>query len=76
MAEAAILDGQFVKKIVTASCKDLCETIWPEFIQRFLSIVIFMFWLFLATAANSHLGLPSDINSKQLHLQIILIECD
>ena len=25
-AEAAILDGHFVKKNVTASCEDLCDT--------------------------------------------------
>ena len=48
---------------------------WSEFIQRLLKIVIFMFLLFLATAADRHLGQPSHINLKQLYLQIILIEC-
>ena len=33
-----------------------------------------MFLLLLATTANGHLGLPSHINLKQLHLQIILTE--
>ena len=45
-----------------------------EFIQRFLRIVIFIFSLFLATAAKGHIGLPSHINLKQHHLQIILIQ--
>ena len=49
---------------------------WSEFIQRFLRIVIFMFLLFLAIDADGHLGLPSHINLKQSHLQIILTERD
>ena len=49
---------------------------WSEFIQRFLRIVIFMFLLVLVTAADGHLGLPSHTNLKDLHLQIILNECD
>ena len=49
MAEAAILDGQFVKN---------CNS----FMLRFLRIVIVMFSLFSATAADGHLGLPSHIN--------------
>ena len=48
---------------------------WFIFIQKFMRIVVFMFSLFLATAADGHLELPSHINLKQLYLQIILIEC-
>ena len=47
---------------------------WSKFIQKFLRIVIFMFLLFLETAADGHLGLPSHMNLKGLHLQIILTE--
>ena len=70
------MDGQFLKKNVTASCEDLCDTILACIHSEFLGIVIFMFSLFLAKAANSHLELPSHINLKQLRLQIILIERD
>ena len=49
---------------------------WCKLSQRFLRIVILMFSLFLVTEADSHLGLPSQINLKELHLQIILTECD
>ena len=36
----------------------------------------FLCFCFLVTAPDSHLGLPSHINLKQLHYQIILTECD
>ena len=49
---------------------------WSKLIQGFLRTVIFMFLLVLATVADGHLGLPSHINLKQLHLQINLIEHD
>ena len=61
-AEAAILDDQFVK-----NCKSLTQ---------YRSKFIFIFLLFLVTAADGHLGLPSHINLKGLHLQTSLIECD
>ena len=47
---------------------------WSQSIKRFLRIVIFMFSLFLATATDGHLRLPSHINLKPLHLQIILTD--
>ena len=73
MAEVAFLDGQFVKKIVIASCKDLCDTILVRTHSEVLENCHFhVFTIFLAKAAKDHL----ELNLKQLHWQFILIECD
>ena len=76
MAEAANLDGQFVKKDLQLHAWPFVTQHWSEFIQRLLRIVIYMFLLFSVTTVDSHLGLPSHINLKGPHLQIILIKCD
>ena len=75
MAEAAILDVN-LWKIVIASCEVVCDTMLVRIQSEVLENCHFHVFLLLVTAADSHLGLPSHINLKGLHLQIILTECD
>ena len=72
----AILDGQFVEKILIPSRNDTSDKILAVIHSEVFRIVIFMFLLLLVIAANSHLGLPSGICLKGFYLQIILIESD
>ena len=74
--EAAILDGHFVKKNVLALCEDLCATVLVLIHSEVLENCHFNVFTILATTADGHIGLPSQINLKQLHLQIVLTERD
>ena len=61
------------EKIVIASCKDLCDTILVRIHSEVLENCHFhVSTIFLAKAAMGLL----ELNLKQLHLQLILIECD
>ena len=66
----------YLRNSEIAFLEDRSDTMLYPIHAESLENRIFKFLLFLVTAAVGHLGLPSRINLKGFHLEIILIEFD
>ena len=73
MADGSHFGWSICEKILIPLRNDTSGTILALIHSEFFRIIIFMFLLFLLTAANGHLRLPSGINLKKFYCQKLIL---